>query len=347
MADVAARPRLARADLERVRGLTLGYLSQRAQEPNSVSTVAAWRQFFGDGHPYAAPTTGYTASVSAIKPGHVKQAYRGAFRPERATLVVVGDTTDLDLPVVLERYFGDWNPRGRGGEVDPTLPAPAFAQRGDGLQVFVVDRPGSPQTVIRVLQRAEPVGSEFWVEDHLINGVLGGSFTSRLNANLREDKGWTYGAGSYLLQLSGDGALMAGTSVMADVTGPALMEILNELLTLTTHEISPEEATKATATYLQEAVEAHSTVASQAYDLAERGWAGLPPEILDQRLARAVELDASALSERAQEMVTPGRLLVVLVGDGETIRTQLTGPDSPEVVELDTDGNLLDRAESP
>ena len=347
MADVAAQPRLARADLERVRGLTLGYLSQRAQEPNSVATVAAWRQFFGDGHPYAAPTTGYTASVSAIKPGHVKRAYRGAFRPERATLVVVGDTSDLDLPAVLEGTFGGWNPRGKNQAEIPSPPDPAFIRKGEDWQVYLVDRPGSPQTVIRVLQRAEPVGGEHWVEDHLINGVLGGSFTSRLNANLREDKGWTYGAGSYLLQLSGDGALMAGTSVMADVTGPALMEILNELLTLTTHEISPEEAIKARATYLQEAVEAHSTVASQAYDLAERGWAGLPPSVLDERLARAADLDFHALSERAGDLITPGHLLLVLVGDGETIRTQLAGPDSPDVVELDTDGNLLTRAESP
>ena len=341
MADVVARPRLARSDLERVRGLTLGYLGQRALEPNSVATVSAWRQFFGDGHAYAAPTTGYIPSVTAIKPGHVKKTYRTAFRPDRATLVVVGDTSVAEMRVILEATFGDW--RARGPRRDPaiSLPDPAYATADTALQLYLVDRPGSPQTVIRVLQRSEPIGSEHWVEDHLVNGVLGGSFTSRLNANLREDKGWTYGAGSYLVQMTGDGALLAGTSVAAEVTGPALGEILGELRALDEGGLSEDEATKATATYLQEVVETHSSIASVSYDLAERGWSGVGVGILDERLAHASTLDAAALSARAAELLTPSDLLVVLVGDGETIRAQLEADGIPAPIPLDADGTPL------
>jgi len=335
--DVVARPDLAKPDFDRVRAQTLSYLVQRTQDPGDVASVVGWRRFYGDGHPYSWPNAGFTDSVSSITLRDVRAWHRRHVTPAGARLVVVGDPGDQPIQDLLEDTFGQWKPRKAAPE--PDFPEPAWATR-DELQVFLVDRPGSPQTVIRVQMQGQTALDAGRLQTNLVNKVLGGSFTSRLMQNLREDKGWTYGAGSAPLYFRHDGSTVVRTSLEAQYTGAALDEIFGELDRLSGQGLADEELGKAVRSLQNDHVETHGSITSVTWQLASLADSGLPPDAAAAWLAAAPSLTVDDLSAHAATLYPRQGAIVVLVGDGEAIRAQLQAHGYPEPRLCDAEGAL-------
>ena len=337
MRDVIADPVLSKEEFERVQGMTLTHLIQAAQDPRSISATVGWRRSFGEFHPYASPTTGYADSVAALTHKDVKRFYKRQLSVSGATLVVVGDPGEVPIEQLLEDSFGDLKSRRvRRAElvVPPPLPRTQPA-------VFVVDRPGSPQTMMRIHMPGSPAANPDRIRLHLVNSVLGGTFTSRLMQNLREDKGWTYGVGSRHIDFQLDGSLIISTALQAEYTGDALDEIFTEVEDLAEAGVTADETRKAVRSYLNGWVETYGTIASVGQQLITLADERLSPDISADWLEQAASVTAEDLSSQAGAMFQPQQATVVLVGDAASIQAQLADHGYPAALPCDPEGNLL------
>jgi zinc protease len=332
-ADVVMRPRLAEADWARVQNDRLTSLVQRRDQPEAVAVLVADRVLFGDEHPYGRPTAGYERTVKAITAADVRRHHEKFWRPNNASLVLVGDFAAEGLRARLERAFGSW----KRGSVPALRPLPARKQRP---RLVLVDKPGAPQTVLRLVGPGAARSSPDRPSLSLLATVLGGSFTSRLNFNLREQKGYTYGAGSNFQFLRRPGPFTAAASVFTKVTDAALGEFLKELGALRTAEVTAEELTKARAMLQQGLAESLSTTGGTARTFAEVALYGLP---LDEpvRFTRALQHTGPRQLERlAARAIDPGTITIVAVGDRKTIEPGLRALGLPRPELRDADGEL-------
>jgi zinc protease len=333
-ADVALRPRLAEADWSRVQNDRLTGLIQRRDQPEAVAVLVADRVLFGDDHPYGRPAGGWEKTVRAITAADLRRHYERVWRPNNASLVVVGDFEADKLKATLEQAFGAW----KKGAVPATR---AAAPRKQRPRLVLVDKPAAPQTVLRLVGPGAARSSPDRPPLALLATVLGGSFTSRLNFNLREQKGYTYGAGSNFQFLRRPGPFSAAASVFTKVTDAALGEFLKELTALRTGEVTGEELTKARAMQQQRLAEALSTTGGTAGTFADVALYGLP---LDEplRFTKALEkADPPLLKKLALRNVDPGTVTIVAVGDRKAIEPGLRalGLPAPEI--RDADGEIL------
>ncbi|MFM8980998.1 MAG: M16 family metallopeptidase, partial [Planctomycetia bacterium] len=252
-----------------------------------------------------------------------------------------GDVSRSELEPLLVAAFGGW-----ADAAAPAAPsvAPA-AGRGKGLRVLVHDVPDSPQVVVRAMFPAAPYAAPERLPLEAVNALLGGMFTSRLNANLREAKGWTYGIGSGLALLRDEGAWVVSSSVRAGAAVPAAKEVLAERTRLAAGDISPEEARKASSSEFQGAVDGSSTLAGLLGQLAEAARHGRGAEALGQDIAeQQAGWDATRLNEVARKALAAGDVLLVLVGDRASILGQLEGSGLPAPVLVNAQGEPLEAA---
>ena len=332
-ADIVLRPRLAEADWSRVQNDRLTGLVQRRDQPEAVAGLVADRVLFGDDHPYGRPAAGYEKTVKAITAADLRRHYQQVWRPNNASLVVVGDFEADKLKAALEQALGGW----KKGAVPASRPALARKQRP---RLVLVDKPGAPQTVLRLVGPGVARSSPDRPPLSLLATVLGGSFTSRLNFNLREQKGYTYGAGSSFQFLRRPGPFFAAAAVFTKVTDAALGEFLKELGALRTGLVTAEELTKARAMQQQRLAEALSTTGGTAGTLADLSLYGLP---LDEpvRFIKALQkADAPLLKRLANKTIDPATITIVAVGDRKVIEPGLKalGLPAPEI--RDADGEL-------
>ncbi len=230
-ADVLLNPAFKSSEIERKRALWLARIEQEEASPVSLAMRLMPPLLYGEGHPYALPFTGSgtVAGVSSLKRDDLVNFHRTWFQPGRATLIVVGDTTLKELVPLLEQQLGQWRDRGAKQPVRtiPTVQSPTQTR------VYLIDKPGSIQSTIFAGDLLTPGGGDDEIAVDLMNQILGGTFTSRLNMNLREDKHWSYGARSLVVDASGQRPFLAYSSVQTDQTAPAMAEILNEVRVLT------------------------------------------------------------------------------------------------------------------
>ena len=222
LADVTRRPRFPAEELERLRKERLTVLIQWRDEPRMLASILFNRTLYSD-HPYGRPTGGTAASLQAMTVDDLRSFHAGHIVAGNATIIVVGDVTAEEMVPRLERAFGDWK-----GEPAPAPPVPAIGQLKEKTLLFV-DKPGAAQSVIQIGR----VGVSRMTDDYyaivVMNTILGGSFTSRLNMNLREKHGYTYGAGSRFDFRPLAGPFAAGASVQTAVTDKSLVEFVREL----------------------------------------------------------------------------------------------------------------------
>ncbi|MFM8387383.1 MAG: M16 family metallopeptidase [Planctomycetia bacterium] len=328
-AAALVRPTLADADLERVRALRLAALEQEEADPTELARRIAGAAWWGGDHPYGRPGAGHKDELAALTAEDVRSFIRSHYRPSGCRLYTAGDIDRPALEALLAKAFAGW-------EDAPRVAVPAIppaAGRGRGLRVLVHDMPDAPQTVLRVVFPAAGYASPDRLPLGAVNTLLGGSFTSRLNANLREAKGWTYGIGSGLALLAADGAWVASSSVRASVTVPAVKEVLGERSRMAAGDISAEEAKKASASLMQGMVDGSATLEGLLAELAEAGRKGRGPEALAQDVqAMQAGWDAAALNDVARRALAAQDVVVVLVGDRATILGQLEGAGLPAPV---------------
>ena len=312
LADVVLRPRFDGAELERQRTERLTTMTQWRDEPRAIAQAEYIRALYGDRHPYGRMALGTPASVASMTVEHLRAFHRTWFVPGNAAVIVVGDVALAEIRPMLERAFGGWT----GGVVPAraTPPAPQTGRR----RVILVDKPGAAQSEIRIGMPA--VSRETPDYDALVamNTVLGGSFTSRLNQKLREEKQYTYGARSGFDFGKYPGPFTAQAAVQTDVTDSALVEFMRELRGI--REPVPEDELARARNYAALRFPARfQSVASIANQLEELYVYDLPADYYNGYVQRLLAVSQADARRVARRYIDPDRFTVVVVGDRASI----------------------------
>jgi zinc protease len=318
LADVVTRPHFHEADLVRVRELRLNRLRQLSRSPATPADRAYLASVFGN-HPYGHGVLGTTTSVGAIALDEVRAFHRSAWRPSAATLIVAGE---IEHDVVVRRaasLLGGWTAAGPVPAV-AAVPPPA----GAVTEVLLVERPGAPQSELRIGHSGPPRRTPDYHALVTLNNVLGGEFSSRINRNLREAKGLTYGARTAFDMRRAGGSFVAQTSVQTAGTSAAVVEILKECDAIRQDgAIQADELARAksalTRGYVRnfEAADDFVRAAAQlvTFDLDDRTFDRFVP------LVEAVS--AASVVDAARTHLRPDAFTIVVVGDPDQVRPQL------------------------
>jgi zinc protease len=334
--DVILNPSFPQADFDRLKKQQLDALQRERSQPVSMALRVFPGLLYGRAHAYGNPFTGTgtETSVAAITRDEVMRFHRDWFKPANATLIVVGDTTLPDIAPRLERLFRGWTagvvPRKNVGAVAvPLRPL-----------VYLIDRPDSVQSVIFAGHVVPPKANPDEVAIETLNNILGGQFTSRLNLNLREDKHWTYGAGSIIVDARGQRPFVAFAPVQTDKTRESISEILKELREVRGgRPVTAEELAKARDNQALQLPGAWETMDAVAGSIGQLVRFGLPEDHFQSyaRRVRALSLDQVAAAVR--KVVLPENLVWVVVGDRGKVEPGIRELGLGEIRFIDADGN--------
>lgn len=336
------KPRFEAQDWERVKRLHLEGLRQAEDEPTSVASLVAMRTLFGDNNPYGRSTGGTLESVEPLQLDDIRREHARVFQASNAIILIAGDITAENARDELQRVLTDWKSTGQA----EALPHDYAAPTTNGLRVVLVDRPDAVQTVVHFVAPGPHYRDPQRMQFQLINTLLGGSFTSRLNQNLREQHGYTYGAGSGYAMSPAAGYFTASASVRSDVTGASLQEFMNELKRLAGSakgDVTDAETDKARRTLRAGTVQSFAGLGGVLGTGSELVLNGLPFDSTAADLAalrNATTADLNALCKRALQL---DRGVLVLVGDRRVVMPQLEGLGLPTLVEVDVHGDPVRR----
>jgi zinc protease len=314
MADVAIRPSFPAAELERLRKERLTRLLQARDDPAAIMEFAFPRLVFGEKHRYGTPAGGWTAEVKALTLDDLRAFHQGYYRPENTTLLVVGDVRAAEVTPLLERAFGAWKGVGAAG---PQTPIPAAAQLTK-RQIYLIDKPGAAQSQIRIGWVGVPRSTPDYPTLQVLNTILGGSFTSRLNQNLRETHGYSYGAFSSFEERISPGAFSARAGVQTDKTAEALKEFFVELTGIL-KPIPNDELDKAKNYVSLGFPGEFETTGDLAQKMEEQVVHTLPDEYFPSYIRAVVQTTGGGVEKAAARYIQPDKFAVVVVGDRKAI----------------------------
>lgn len=309
-ADILLRPSFSDEDWARVKRLTLNDLKQREERPTSVARVVGDRLYYGDEHPYAHPEDGYLQSVDGITLAEIRKTHNRLFHPGNSVLLITGDFEPAALRQELERRFAGWKGPAAGIPAKARHSAPLARQR-----LVVVDKPGAAQTVIRIYLPGKAYESPAAPHLALANTIFGGTFTSRLNSNLREEKKITYGARSGLASRRLWGHLVASSSVESGATALGISEFFREFQEMARGTLRKGELRKAASTQRSRLIESLQTQAGLLGIYSNAAALNLEPM---ERRAFYAAMEAAGendLEEISKKIYRWRKALVVLVGD--------------------------------
>lgn len=321
-------PRMEGEDFKRVKRLQVDSLRQENDEPRAVAPKVSSRILFGAGTAYGTPVGGSIKSVEALTLEDAKAAHESVVGSSKATVVLSGDITADEARTLLEKHFGS---RKAPGAKAPAGNAPVVAAKpeGSGVRVFIVDRPGAVQTMVHLRAPSVAANDPERAKLLMLNTLLGGSFTSRLNNNLREVHGYTYGARTGFNMGPSVGSFTASSAVRADATGAALKEFMGELTRIRTGDITAVEAGKASAVTTDNMVEPFGSIGGVTGVALTTVEDRLPWSSLAAQFAQMKSIDDKALNAIAKSGIDLDHAVLVLVGDKGLIRAQLEA--TPEV----------------
>lgn len=309
MADVALRPTFPDSEIARQRDLRRSQILQLRDRPTAIAPLAFNAIVFGPSHPYGRPQGGDETSTAALSRDGVVRFYHSYYRPSNARLLVVGDVTLDEARDLLAARFGAWE----AGDV-PALPvagAPAPAPR----TFYLVDKPGAAQSVIRIGHVGAPRSTPDYFAIRVLNTILGGSFTSRLNQNLREIHGYTYGAGSSFQMNRLAGPFFASASVVTAKTDSSLIEFLRELRRIRDEPVPQDELAKAKSYLTLGLPSEFETTAGAAERFADLLANELPLDYYDGFIPRINAVSAADVQRVARLYLDPDHFAIVVVGD--------------------------------
>jgi len=325
LADVVVRPELAETDFGRVRDLRLARLAHRADDAADVADDAFVAAVYG-ADPYGVPPLGTPSGLQALTSQHVRDFARATLSPQDAQLVVVGGISIEALKEQAEATFGAW-----GGQGEPLAVPPALPESPSAPRVVLIDRPGAEQSELRVGRTATTRADPEHASLHVLNTILGGAFTSRLNVRLREEKGFSYDVSSTFDSALRRGVFAVETSVHTPATAEAVQVILAELADLTTHSVDSTELERAKR-YVALRLPAQFETGEQVSDrISELLQYGIALEEYEGYAARIMEVTASDVLRAARRFLDPDGMVVVVVGDARVIRTSLVDLGRPLV----------------
>jgi predicted Zn-dependent peptidase len=313
MADVALRPTFPQAELERLRQERITALLQARDDAESVAPTAFARLLYGASHRYGTDAMGTEATLKAMSTDDLRAFHAAMVQPANAALVVTGDTKlDTVLPL-LEQHFGGW----KAGTPPARVPVASAPQPAQG-QIYIVDMPGAEQSQIRIGWVGVARSTPDYFTLQVLNTVLGGSFTSRLNMNLRETHGYAYGANSRFTMRLAPGPFSAAAGVQTDKTSESIQEFFNELNSIT-KPIPPEELAKAknyVALGFPADFETSQDLASRLEELVVYQ---LPDDYFGKYVANIQAVTPESAQKAAATYIVPSRFAVVVVGDRKVI----------------------------
>ena len=318
MADVALRPTFPKDELERQRQQRLTNIIQARDDPATIAAVGFSRLLYGRGHRYGTPSFGTAETIKAFSTDDLRSFYNGAFRPDNAALLAVGDITADRLIPLAESAFGGWK---AAGGAAPAAALPAVDQPA-AREVDLIDKPGAPQTQIRIGWIGVPRSTPDYFPLVVLNTVLGGSFSSRLNMNLREKHGYTYGASSSFDMRAAAGPFAAGAGVQTDKTGEALKEFFNELNAIG-KPVPADELARAknfVALRYPNGFEATGDVSRRLEDAIIYK---LPDDYFSKYVQNIQAVTPAEVQRVAQKYIQPSRFIVTVVGDRQQIEPQI------------------------
>jgi zinc protease len=333
LADVALRPNFPSQEVERVRAARLADLVQQRANPVQIATNVTGTTLYG-AHPYGFSELGTADSNTQLTRDELQGFWRQHFVPGNAALVVSGSITLAELRKVVERTFGSWS----SGTASPArLGTPSSTPP----RLVIVDRPGSPQTQLRVATVGVPRSSPDYIPVRVMNTILGGMFASRINMNLREVHGYTYGANSQFPFWRSGGPFAVSTGVRTDVTAPAVREVMLELTRMRETRVTPEELTLARDAITQSLPASFETSERTVANLSSLFTYGLPLNYFSNLAEQISVVDAQAVQDVAKKYLVPDRFVVIAVGDRSRIASALEKELGATAELRDPDGAVL------
>jgi len=317
-ADVALRPAFRAPDVERVRVERLGQIAQALDDPQSVGQHVLARVIYGEKHPWGYPGEGTVKSVKSISRKDLVAWHKAWFRPSNSALFVVGDTKSADLLPLLEKRFGGWKE-----SAAPKSAPPQRAKSGTRV-VTLVDKPGAPQSQIWIGEVGVASGAPDIFPVRVMNNILGGSFNSRLNGNLRTEHAWSYGVFSFYDTHREAGPFVAAGGVVSEKTADALGEFMKELRRMKSGEVSDAELADAKDSLIR-AIPALFASDEQTAGAYARAWAhGLPTDYYATYQQRVQSVSKEEVAKAAQDRLHPDDMAIVVVGPSQLIAPSLT-----------------------
>jgi zinc protease len=271
-ADVSLHPAFHEADIERIRVERLGQIAQALDDPQSVGQHVLARVIYGEKHPWGFPADGTVKSVKSISRKDLTAWHEAWFRPDNAAIFVAGDTDEATLMPLLEKRFGAWKAKGARKPVQNKVP------KTSKRTVYIVDKPEAPQSQVWVGEVGVSSGAPDVFPVRVMNNILGGSFNSRLNGNLRTEHAYSYGAFSFFDTHREPGPFVAAAGVVSDKTPEAVAEFVKELDRMKTGEVTDDELADA-KDGLKRGIPALFASGEQTAAAYARAWAhGLPAD---------------------------------------------------------------------
>ena len=327
LADVALKPAFAADELGRKRKERLTALIQQRDTPRTVAVLELDQVLYGPKHPYGRPSGGDAEGLQSMQVRDLKKFYRTWYRPNNATLIVVGVVTAAEIMPKLEKLFGKWRKK--------RIRTATWqeAAQVSGRTIYLVDKPDAAQSEIRIGRIGVPRSTSDYYTLEVLNTILGGAFTSRLNQNLREEHGYSYGARSSFSMGPQAGPFVASAAVQTDVTDKALTEFMNELSGIL--ELVPSDELEKSKNYVALTFpQAFQTVSRIAGQLQELALNNLPDDTFDRYTGGIYGVTAEAVAQAAAKYLDPENLAIVVVGDRSKVEAGIEALGLGKLVSL-------------
>ncbi len=337
-ADVLLNPTYPADEIDTLKRRTIVGFRQRKDSPSVIANIAYSKLLYGADHPYGRESDGTEASVTAITREDLVKFYESYYRPNNAALVVVGDVTAKDVTSKLEKALGKW----KSAEVPETkMPdANSFDKPG----IYIIDKPGAAQTEIRIGHVGVSRNHPDYIPILVMNQVLGGQFSARVNMNLREDKGYTYGARTSFSFRKGAGPFTASAGVQTAVTKESVIEFMKELNGIRgSIPVTQEELDYSKQSMIRGFPRSVETVGQISGRLADLFVYNLPPDYMNEYLEMISAVTLADVKRVANKYLQPDNMAILVVGDREKIEPGLRAIDGwgSRIAFLDTDGNPI------
>ncbi|HVF97089.1 MAG TPA: pitrilysin family protein [Flavisolibacter sp.] len=326
--DVLLNPVFPQKELDRLKQEQMLNIKQEQAQPVLMGLRILPKLLYGDNHAYSTPFTGsgYEETVQAINRADLQKYYGDWFAPNNATLLVVGDMTQAELKGKLEARLASWKQKQVPQKAIADAPPPAKRK------VYIMDKPGAIQSIVFAAQLAPTGSSSDWVNMDMMNRILGSEFTSRINMNLREDKHWSYGSGSYLLDTKGQSMFLGYAPVQTDKTKESVIELKKELEQyLKDKPATQEEFSKVQQNAVLQLPGGWETNAAVLGALEEQVKYNRGDDYWDKYAGRLRSMTVKDIQGAATKVIKPEQMVWIVVGDRAKIEKDIRDLNLGEV----------------
>jgi len=321
MSDIVRHPAFAPAEVDRVRGQQLASIAAETKQPVGLALRTLPPLLYGKAHPYGVPFSGSgdPAAIAKLSPADLTAFHDNWLRPENATIFVVGDVSLAQIMPLLEKSFGDWRATGAAPTKDFSIAPPARTAK-----ILLLDRPNTPQSLIFAGQLLPVQGTDDMIALTQANDVLGGSFLSRLNTDLRETKHWSYGVQGFISRPQHQVPYLIYSPVQTDQTGPSIAALRGDIASFIGGKgVTSEELDRTISGAIRELPGQFETTAAVMGGMESNVLYHRPDNYYETLASRYRSLTAAQLDAAAKAAIDPNKLTWVVIGDAAKVKPQL------------------------